>query len=316
MRHIRMLGLCLVAAFAVTAMAAVPALAKETKQEKVEKKAWATFKHCPLSNPQTQLCFAGITSGGKKGGFFSLGGITVPLSKPITLQGGVHEVEEPESYYIIPAEGGETLESPELKVPGGLGVITPTIQEQAKWPAELKEAFKEAKKNKETALNVKIELAGGNTLFEIPDALDVINLVFESGPAFTLPLKVKMTSPFLAKLGGGPCEVGNEEHPVYQYLTTERSSNGAAGELQIDHEGNLVILKNSRLGDLGWPVPEGGQASGCGGAYESYVNEAINIVLGLNYSSSNEWSHGLTLLAGTLYESVAETYKEVLEAEA
>ena len=80
---------------------------------------------------------------------------------------------EKEDEYIVPAtNGGETLESPELKVTGGLGLITPKIQEYRKWPEELIDALKEAKKNKETSRAVKIEVAGGNLLYEIPNALN------------------------------------------------------------------------------------------------------------------------------------------------
>ncbi len=312
MRHVRMLGLCLVAAFTVGAMAAVPAMAKETKQEKQERKVVEQFKNCPYNEPEVELCFAGVTRGGKKGGFFSLGAVTVPLNKPITLQGGEHEDPETGFVYLRPAaNGAETLESPELKVPGGIGVINARIQERSKWPAELTALFNEAKKNKETGLNVKIEQAGGNKLFEIPSALNVTNLIFEEGPAFTLPLKVKMSGPFLEKLGGGPCEVGNDTTPIYQYLTTEPSSNGSAGELSILSEGNQVELANSRLGDIGWPVEEGALAQGCGGAYESYVDDAINEVL--NIRSSNYRAHGITLLEGNLYEAVATYAKEKLE---
>ena len=221
MRHVRMLGLCLAAVFALCAMAAVPALAKESKQQKEEQKIWPAFKYCPYqdSNSEAELCFAGVTSGGPGGGFFALGGVKVPLSKPITLQGGLKENESTGELYIRPAaNGGETLESPELKVPGGLNLLTKEIQEDARWPASLKEAFKEAKKNKETGLSVKIELAGGNALYELEGALNTTNLIFEEGPAFKLPLKVRMISPWLEKLGGGPCEIGNEGTPVWQYL--------------------------------------------------------------------------------------------------
>lgn len=304
-----MLGLCLVALFAVSAMIAVPAMAKQTPEEKEENKIWPTFKHCPYNEPGVELCFAGITSGGKGGGFFSLGGVTVPLSKPITLQGGLSENSEGE--LIIHPATTETLESPELKVPGGIKLITPEFQEQAKWPAELTALWKEAIKNKESSMYVKIEVAG-TKLYETPNSLNTTNLIFEEGTAFTLPLKVKMSGAFLTKLGGGTCDVGNEEHPVYQYLTTEPQSNGSAGRLHIYHEGDMISLTRNRLGDLGWEIPVGAEASGCGGSYESYVDSALNQLLGLNYTGSSR-SHGLTLLVGNLYESLATTTKEILE---
>jgi hypothetical protein len=307
-RHVRILGLCLLAMFAVSAMVAVPAMAKETKEEKEEQRIWPLFKQCPLEEPEVELCFAGITNGGKKGGFFSLGGVTVPLNKPIILQGGLREG------LIVPATT-ETLESPELKVPGGIGLISKRIQESSEWPAELTALWNEAKKNHESSMYVKIEV-GGTELYEIFQALNPINLILERGPAFTLPLKVKMTGPFLEKLGGGPCDFGNDTTPTFQHLRTEPSVNGnAANGASTLAGGELVVLFNSRLGDAGWPVPEGAQVSGCGGGYESYVDTAINkLLLGPNNypGPASHWAHGLTLLEGTLYMGTASTVKEKL----
>jgi hypothetical protein len=301
-RHVRMLGLCLAALFAVSALMAGTALA-ETKTEKVLNEAYAKFKNCPwqLGRPTVELCFTGVTKGGSNGGFFELGRVSVPLSKPVTLQGGLHENEAEEKLFIVPATT-ETLESPELTVPKGLSLITPEVEKQAEWSPSTIAAFKEAKTNKETSLKVKIEVAGGNKLYEIPNALNTTNLIFEQGAAFTLPLKVRMISPWLTKLGGGPCTVGNETTPVFQELTTEPAKGGSAGDLEILNEGNLVILRNSKLTDLGWEVPAGAEASGCGGAMEAEVDKAINIVLGLDRRE-----HGITVLSGTLYESTAES---------
>jgi hypothetical protein len=315
-RHVRILALCLTAMFALSAttlVVASPAFAnKETKeQEKREKKekekdetAFAAVKHCPYQNLQVEFCFAGITTGGQQGGFYQIGKVKVPLSKPVELQGGLYEKEG--AYFIVPAaNGGETLESPALPVPGGLKLISP--EEIGYWPAEVKQAYKEALKNKESALFAKIEVGGGNLLYEIPNALDTNNLVFEHGAAFTLPLKVKITGPWLEKLGGGPCTVGNETTPVMQYLTTEPSSDGTSGKGEFFDEGNIVTLKGSRLGDFGWNVSEGALAKGCGGPYESYIDEGLNATLGIPAD------HGVTILQGNLWEAFATTTRAYFE---
>ena len=52
------------------------------------------------------------------------------------------------------------------------------------------ESFKEAVKNNETAMFVKIEVAG-NGLYENPHAVNNQNLIEEEGNAFELPLKVQ-----------------------------------------------------------------------------------------------------------------------------
>jgi hypothetical protein len=316
-RHVRMLGLCLAAAFAIGALAAVPALAKN-------KNGWTAssltqYEHCPYSrgnpNRPTELfCLVGQTLPGSKGGFFSLGGVTVALDKPITIQGAIHAVEDEEQeilgYETYAPVGAELLESPELKIRGGLNLITPAIQEQVHWPQALKELFKEAKKNKETQANVKIEVAGGNLVYETPNSLDPQNLIEEEGSAFILPLKTKVTSPLLARLGGGPCQIGNDEHPIMQYLTSENPGWSVPSGKRVEFaNGNETLeVSDSKLVDTNWPVEAASGATGCGGEYESYIDEAINKVLGVGYGY-----HGITVLEGNLWEARSDLVKEHFE---
>ena len=142
MRHVRILVLCLVAAFAMsgtTLVVASPALAggkcnqeckekkekekqeAKEKQEKEKEEAelpgiYAVFSACPLNNPEVTFCIDAQTSGGKTGGQFTVGSITIPLSKPITLQGGMTSTgyhNEPElSGFIEPESSAETLVAP------------------------------------------------------------------------------------------------------------------------------------------------------------------------------------------------------------
>ncbi len=297
MRRVTMLGLCLVALVAMGAMTAGSAMAKKSKYSA---ETWEQYKDCPYTNTQAEYCFAGITSGGKNGGYFQLGNAKVALNKPIILQGGFYEDREAPGgvLKIVPAaNGGETLESPELKLTGGLKLITAGIEERAEWPQALKESFKEAKKNKETAANVKIEVAGGNRLYEEVAGLSTEALLFEEGTAFELPLKVKITNSWLAKLGGGPCTIGNEEHPIMQYLTTENPGRALEeGGFHFGDEFRNIALEGSRLRDFNWPVEEGAGATGCGGAYESYVDAALNDV-----TEVSSGRHGVTFLQGNLY---------------
>ena len=325
MRHVRILGLSLAAVFAMSAMAAVPALAAKDPYSPA---TWEQYKYCPINSPimakaieerREVDCFDGRTSGGVNGGYFSLGNVTVKLSKPISLQGAFYtkleegngETEEEKTQgpsgglKIVGAEnGGQTLESPELTVQGGLGLITKADEVAAGWPAALKASFKEAKKNKETHLGVKIEVAG-NTLYTTWGSLDTENLLFEKGNAFVLPLKVRMINTWLEKLGPGPCETGNEEHPVIQDLTTEPP--GRTATLYHNARFTNIELKGSRLVDLNWSVPTEGDATGCGGAYESYVDAALNEVMELPHQ------HGTTVLEGDLFTAQFTTVKNELE---
>jgi hypothetical protein len=153
---------------------------------------------------------------------------------------------------------------------------------------------------------VKIEVAG-NSLYENPNALSTENLIEEDGSAFELPLKVRLISPFLEKLGGGPCTVGNDEHPIMQYLTSEPP--GFSGFVKFNESFTQVAVEGSILTAQNWPVEEAAGATGCGGEYESYVDAAINETLGLKYHRL-----GTTVLKGTLYTGIATDVKEEAEA--
>jgi hypothetical protein len=325
-RHVRMLGLCLVAMFAMGATALViasPAMAKESEQEKEETKGkkeeergkysqatWDQYKYCPYNNSESEYCFFGETAPGKAGGYFTIGTVKVPLSKPIKIQGAFIETDTVNSagqnaLRVIPAEnGGETLESPALPVEKGLNLITPQIEKQAKWPAALIEKFKEAKANKETALDVKIEVAG-NTLYENPEGMSTESLIEEVGPVFELPLKTRLISSFLEKLGGGPCTVGNNEHPIMQLLNDEPP--GYLEELKFNKEFEDIEVVGSKLVDVGWPIPEGAGATGCGGEYESYVDAAINETLAYPKAT------GVTELSGNLFTGLTAKVHELAE---
>jgi hypothetical protein len=357
-RHIRMLGMCLVAVLVLAATAATSALAKDP----FKANRWNQYAHCPYNSPQlvqpheensNPFCFLGRTAGGSKGGFFSLGGVMVRLNKPIVLQGAAYnssyvekqaieqerkeceaspgskpeckaaeEAKEGFNIYwqyrnaalkiIGPEDGAETLESPEFKVTKGLKTITSTIEEEAEWPQALKESLNEALKNKEGGLNVKIELAG-NSLYETWGALSTERLLFEQGSAFKLPLKVKVTGPWLEKAGGGPCLIGNDAHPIVQDLSTESPGRatepgGFVWDELPEEEFFEDELRGSILTDLKWSVPAGAGASGCGGAYESYVDTAIDDLLELEYGQ-----HGTTILSGDLFNGPTTVVKERAE---
>jgi hypothetical protein len=335
-RHLRMVGLCLIAVFAVGATAVVvsPAYAscntecKETKEkEKAEAKVakeeakeavirekreasglgdpWGVndfraYKHCPYTSEAVENCFTGVTLGGKKGGFFQKGRVKVNLSKTILLQGGFNG--ENAETKAVPAVGAETLEAPPLPVEGGISVIESHAPE---WPQGLKEAFTAAKKNKETEIDAKIEMAG-NACFEEVGCLNTQNILFEQGIAFKLPLKVKLTGPFLEKLGGGPCYIGSDEHPIHINLTTEGA--GASGHVLFNQEFTNIILAESRLVDVGWTIEEESGPKGCGGEYEPSIDTALVDALEIHPGKT-----GIVVLEGNLHD--AGTPAVIAEAE-
>jgi hypothetical protein len=322
-----MLGVCLAAVFALSAVAFVasPAMAskacdvkcEEAKERaKVEKKvarteetgvgdpylrsSWGEYKGCPYQlyeKGEIENCFVGITAGGGKGGYFEYGNVKVPLSKSIHLQGGFTGAGS--EIAVIPAANGrETLEAPPLPITGGIKLFTKDVQQSAQWPQALKESFKEAVTNHETAAFAKIEMAG-NECFEVLSCLDTENLIFEEGTAFRLPLKVKVTAPWLETLKSGACYIGSDEHPIKQHLTTEGAGN--SGRIEFNASFEQTFVTGSKLVDLHWHIEPASAPNGCGGEYEQYIDEALSIVLELQNSSRT----GITVLKGNLHDGAA-----------
>jgi hypothetical protein len=302
-RHVRMLGVGLMTALVACAILALPALAKDPFNQNT----WGQYKACPYEAPYSEVtdCFAGITNGGAGGGFFEYGHIKVKLDKSISLHGGFKgagsEIE------VVPARAGyETLEAPELKVQKGLKVLTKEIQKEAEWPQALQESYKAAVKNKEGSVSAKIEMAG-TECFTVPGCLDTESILFEEGTAFRLPLKVKITSPWLTTLGGsGPCEVGSDENPIHINLTT--SGAGRAGAFLANEAFTNLYFDNTKLVDTDWHISQASGATGCGNAeFESYIDKALNIALEVESPQGTELpKKGIVVLAGSTHDAAKE----------
>jgi hypothetical protein len=299
-----MLGLCLAVVFALGAVLSGSALAKDPYNVNT----WGQYKGCPYEEPESVVtnCVTGITAGGAKGGFFEYGHVKVKLSKPIRLQGGFRgsgsEIE------VVPATHGfETLEAPELKVNGGISLLNKQIQAEASWPAALTESWKAAKKAKENAVFVKIEMAGEECL-TVPGCLSTENLIEEKGVAFRLPLKVKVTSPWLETLGSGPCYIGSDENPIHINLTT--SGAGRAGRFSANEAFTQIELAESSLVDVGWHIPKASGANGCGGEYESFIDKALNIALEVENGQGSEFTGktGIVQLIGNLHDALSTEF--------
>ncbi len=305
----RVLGVGVLAALILGTAGAGSALAKD----KYSVNTWQQYKHCPFSADITD-CFTGITSGGATGGYFQYGSVLTRLTKSITIQGGYKEAGD-HIEVVAPEDGSLLLESPPEPITKGLKVITPRIQTEAEWPEALKASFAEAVANKETKATATIEMAGDECT-TVPGCIDTESILFEEPepPAFRLPLKVKVDNSWLDKLGGGPCLIGSDEHPIKQNLVTAGA--GSGGNLVFEEpKFEQLELANTRLVDVGWHIsPEQG-AHGCGGSeYEAYVDKALNFALEVETPYGEiSWRKGVTVLTGNLHDSAAHRAHEELE---
>jgi hypothetical protein len=287
-RHAR-LGLCALVVSLAALVGAAPALAVEHHP----KGAYERFKDCPLSNPATELCLFAQTESGE----FVVGKKTVPISKTLTLQGGLHEVSE-EHLEFIAAEDGNTLSKTPQPVPGGLlGIVAPSFL-----PGFLQTLFNEFINKGITGVTAATELAAPASTI----SFNLNHLIEGSGTAFTLPVKVKLDNPFL----GSNCYIGSNAHPINLELTTGKTSppppntsiTGKVGEINFEEEFTIVKIAKNSLVNNSFAAPG---AEGCGGIFSFLIDPAVNSQLGIPSAAG----HNTAILSGTLFQGVAEAVK-------
>jgi len=253
----------LITAFALLAAMALPVSASAAVHHPTG--AFANFGECPLSKSTVFACLYSETVGG----FIQTGKKTVPIKNPVVLQGGL-ELTGSGATPFVPAEGGNTLTKVPQPVPGGLlGITAPTW-----WPSILRDLFNETINNGFTGVTATMELVGPAQ----------VNLnVLTTGNAVVLPVRVKLSNPFL----GSGCYIGSSSSPIRLNLTAGTTSpplpnkpiTGYPGNGSESEGGALSTITGQKLVDNAFAVPG---ANGCGGilfswAVDPFVNEIVGV---------------------------------------
>lgn len=241
---------------------------------------YANFADCPLSNPATSGCIYALSNSGE----FAIGSTTVPLSKPVTLQGGLTEAFNGVSA-VLPAADANTLSKSPQTVPGGLfKIVAPS------WlPGFLQSLFNEFVDKGLTGVTATTELVG-------TAHISAVEALLGQGTALELPVRVHLENAFL----GGSCYVGSASKPVTIDFTTGTTSpplpndpiTGSPGEVQIKNGGALIIDKGNRLVNNSFAAPE---AEGCGGLFSFLIDPAVDAEIGLPSGSG----HNTAILEGS-----------------
>jgi hypothetical protein len=275
---------------AVMLIPASPAAAELTGE-------YARFSKCPLSNATVDLCLYSKSTSGT----FTVGKKSVPLVNPVVLQGGL---DAPESIFgplsFFGASDGTTIPKVAQPVPGGLlGVTAPSW-----WPQILKDLFNETINNGFTGVTATVELAAPASSVKV----SIVNALVGQGTAFVLPVKVKLSNPFL----GSNCYVGSNSNPITLNLTTGTTApplpnqpiSGSPGENSEPAFG-VVAVGNNRLVDNSFSAPG---ASGCGGFLFSWaVDPLVDSILGTPSPSGTNTA----ILEGTTWLAGAQVLREM-----
>jgi hypothetical protein len=258
---------------------------------------YSVFAQCPTSNSSVTDCVYAHTESGE----FTVGSKTVPITKAITLQGGVTPAPV-SGLTLVAASNGETLSKAPQSVPGGLAGLVNCPQISNFFERLLCESTFE---NGLTGVTATTELAGQASNV----SLNTPNLLVEEGVALVLPVKVHLENPFL----GSECYVGSNASPIELNLTTGTTAppapnqpiKGSRGELSFGGGENIVIFHNNALVDNSFAAPG---ANGCGGLFSFLIDPIINADMGLPSAAG----HNTAILKGTLEVTSAEAAKENL----
>jgi hypothetical protein len=281
------MGLLAVVIAALMALAvASPALALKPTGD------FVNFGNCPTKVTGVNFCVFAQTTSGE----FKIKKTEVPITKTITLQGGIIDNETTGAEtWVNAANGAETLSKTPQSVPGGLlKIMAPEFL-----PEPLKKIFNEFISKGITGVNATAELVGNISISRAA-------LLTGAPNALNLPVRVHLENEFL----GPKCYVGSTSKPVNIELTTGTTSpalpnepiTGSIGEPEFKDESILILRKNSLVNNT-FAAPE---AEGCGsqilfGIFTGVIDGAVNLELGLPSVSGNNTA----ILKGTL-ENAAE----------
>ena len=288
----RMLGSMVAVAAAVVAMAAVASSAFATPTGE-----FAVFAQCPLSNSSLNACLNAKSESGE----FVAGKQKVPITNPITLQGGLIENAETGALTFVAAANGVTISKSPQTVPGGLaGLINCKEIKEILLRISCELVFE----NKTTGVTETTELAAPASSIGINEG----NLIGETGTALSLPVKVHLENPFL----GSSCYLGSNSKPIVIEFTTGTTApplpnkpiKGKLGEISVVGEGNILKISNNSLVNNSFAAPG---ATGCGGfLVELLLDPIINAKLGLPAAAGNNTA----ILSGTLEQASAASVRE------
>lgn len=233
---------------------------------------FVNFGDCPLSNPATVGCVFAQTTSGE----FDIGSTAVPITKTITLQGGLPITEENPLISVIPATDGNTLSKTPQTVPGGLfKIMAPEFL-----PEPLRKIFNEFIDKGFTGVTATTELVSA-------PKISLGNALSASGTALLLPVRVHLENSFL----GNNCFIGSKANPVTVEFTTGTTSpplpnkpiTGSVGEVEFKDGGALIIDRKNSFVNNSFAAPE---AEGCGsqilfGLFTGVIDSAVGAEIGL-----------------------------------
>jgi hypothetical protein len=258
---------------------------------------FAVFAQCPTAFPGIALCQYVEASSGE----LAVGGLRVPVDRPIVLQGGATPTGGPNfnEYFVLPAANGESVSQTELEVPGGLSSVIgcPGFRDggDSGWRRRRHDPCSRFRGWGGSRVSATVESVAGLTN---PAILNVAALVEGKGTALTFPARIHLKNPVL----GEGCYLGSESSPIELHFTDGTTSppppnqpiSGKQGTVEGGEEEGyeMLTVSQSTLVDNTFSVPP---AEGCGGELSSIIDPMVDHTLGLESPAG----HNTVILNGT-----------------
>ena len=231
---------------------------------------YAPFTDCPLNNPAMELSVPDLATGcvasENTSGTFTISGIPVSITHPVTVQFGFYSALDSNGNQIfpllMPADGRSLVDQPE-ETPGGLPLL---LLCPNGINADIAALCQKAATSGHTDLTALVRPAGPISNFGLT--------------TFTQPVKIQLINPLL----GGNCYIGSDDDPIVLNPTI------ISGNLTFFPDPDpvrfpttaVLAILDAQATDDTFSVPA---ATGCGP--RDVADAAINSLLGLPSPSGN-----------------------------
>jgi hypothetical protein len=291
-RHLRSLGVAVMAMFLLGALMAGSAMAKSGNEfEKY-------FSDCPINLENSAALSGCIYGEAGKESYFQAGKVTVQFVHPVKLRIGFLENEETGELKVVGARYGDSIS----KAPEPAPSLTEGINAELLPPAEKARYEEYLAAGQSTTVTATIELALPASDMTLNEAA----LLGESTEtALGFPVMIHLSNKFLGK----HCYVGNAVEPInVPFITGETSPpppnspiHGHLGKITVVGEGNILKISGADLVNNSYAAPG---VTGCGTS--GGLDAAINSALGLPSPAGTN----ATQLIGNLFQAGANAVIE------
>jgi hypothetical protein len=240
---------------------------------------FAIFDQCPRFTAGVDLCIDSQITGGE----VTLNKLTVPITNPITFQGGIVFIEGSiTNERFVGALDGETFGVVPQSIPGGLSSLIDCNEIKGRdfYARIQRKICKKMFENRRTPREAYETIELARPASEI--GINTENDAAQTGTTLSLPVKIHLENPLLGK----ECYIGTSADPIVLEMTSGTTNppppnkpiSGSLGTFNEEDEFLFIELKGHSLVNNTFSAPA---ATGCGGPFSSIIDNLIDTKIGL-----------------------------------